>query len=146
MWSIIIMCFIKPWPGHLDQFWVSCVQYDPHLLWKNGIELDAGSWIRYIWSSPILAAHLPWWPQLAVTKMLPDWIWHVCWDSFAVKALGVWACVCLMSSRESWKDCNSAVAQKDKRGQNLWLHCNTFKQFFSFIHSEIVNWEPVELQ
>ena len=37
----------------------------------------------------------------------------------------VWACVCLMKS----KDCKGVVAQKDKRERNLWLHCNTCKQF-----------------
>ena len=44
-------------------------------------------------------------------------------------SVGVWACVCLTKSGESRKDCKGAVAQKDKREWNLWLHCNTYMQF-----------------
>ena len=34
-----------------------------------------------------------------------------------------------MKSGESGKDCKGVVAQKDKREWNLWLRCNTCKQF-----------------
>ena len=37
--------------------------------------------------------------------------------------------MCLMKSGESGKDCKGAAAQKDKRERNLWLRCNTCKQF-----------------
>ena len=40
-----------------------------------------------------------------------------------------WACMCLTKSRESGKDCKGVAAQKDKRERNLWLRCNTCKQF-----------------
>ena len=32
-------------------------------------------------------------------------------------------------SRESGKDCKGVEAQRDKRERNLWLRCNTCKQF-----------------
>ena len=32
-------------------------------------------------------------------------------------------------SDEERKDCKSVAAQKDKRERNLWLRCNTCKQF-----------------
>ena len=41
----------------------------------------------------------------------------------------VWACMCLMKSGESRKNCKGVAAQKDKREWNLWLHWNTCKQF-----------------
>ena len=37
--------------------------------------------------------------------------------------------MCLTKSGESGKDCKGVVAQNDKRGRNLCLHCNTCKQF-----------------
>ena len=43
-----------------------------------------------------------------------------------------WACVFLTKSGESGKDCKGVEAQKDKRERNLWLRCNTCKQFFLF--------------
>ena len=33
--------------------------HDPCLLWKNGAEMNAGSWILHILSNPILTAHWP---------------------------------------------------------------------------------------
>ena len=37
--------------------------------------------------------------------------------------------MCLTKSGESGKDCKGEAAQKDKRERNLWLRCNTYKQF-----------------
>ena len=37
--------------------------------------------------------------------------------------------MCLTKSGESGKDCKGVAAQKDKRERNLWLRCNTCKQF-----------------
>ena len=37
--------------------------------------------------------------------------------------------MCLTKSGESEKDCKDVAAQKDKREWNLWLRCNTCKQF-----------------
>ena len=37
--------------------------------------------------------------------------------------------MCLTKSGESGKDCKGEAAQKDKRERNLWLRCNTCKQF-----------------
>ena len=56
------MRLAKPWWGHPDRIWVGFAQYDPCLLWKNGAEMDAGSWIWHILSRWILA----------ITKTLPD--------------------------------------------------------------------------
>ena len=47
---------------------------------------------------------------------------------FAVEALE-FEHACLTKSGDSRKGCYGVVAQKDKTGQNLWLHCNTCKQF-----------------
>ena len=44
-------------------------------------------------------------------------------------SVGFSACVCLTKSGESGKDCKGVAAQKDKRERNLWLRCNTCKQF-----------------
>ena len=44
-------------------------------------------------------------------------------------SIGVWACMCLTKSGENRKDCKGVAAQKDKREQNLWLRCNTCRQF-----------------
>ena len=56
------LCLVKPWPGHPDQIWVNCVQYDPCLLWKNN------------WNGCCMLA------IMAITKMLLDWICHVYWE------------------------------------------------------------------
>ena len=37
--------------------------------------------------------------------------------------------MCLTKSEESGQDCKSAVAEKDKRGLNVLLRCNTHKQY-----------------
>ena len=50
------MRLAKPWPDHPDRIWVGSAQYDLCLLWKNGAETDAGSWIQHIRYGPILAA------------------------------------------------------------------------------------------
>ena len=52
------MHLAKTWPGHPDQIWASFAQYDPGLLWKKGTELDMGSQIRHMQSSPILTGHM----------------------------------------------------------------------------------------
>ena len=70
------MRLTKTWLGHPDWIWVNFAQYGPGLLWKNRTKSDVGSWIWQIWSGLILTAQ---WPQLALTKTLPDWIWHVYW-------------------------------------------------------------------
>ena len=44
-------------------------------------------------------------------------------------SVGFWTCVCLTKSGESGKDCKGVAARKDKRERNLWLRCNTCKQF-----------------
>ena len=38
---------------------------------------------------------------------------------FCGRGVGVGACMCLTKSRESGKDCQGVVAQKDKRERNL---------------------------
>ena len=37
--------------------------------------------------------------------------------------------MCLTKSEENGKECKGAAAQKDKRGRNVSLRCNTCKQF-----------------
>ena len=44
-------------------------------------------------------------------------------------SVGFWTCVCLTKCGEDGKECKGVAAQKDKRERNLWLRCNTCKQF-----------------
>ena len=65
-------------------------------------------------------------------EIVPD-VGAKVWESakamgFAVEALD-FEHACLMKSGESGKDCKGVAAQKDKRERNLWLRCNTRKQF-----------------
>ena len=65
-------------------------------------------------------------------EIVPD-VGAKVWESakamgFAVEALD-FEHACLMKSGERGKDCKGVAAQKDKREQNLWLQCNTCKQF-----------------
>ena len=67
---------------HQHRIQIAFALCGPGLLWRNLTKSDAGSWLRhYIRSCLILAAY---WPWLSVTKMLPNWIWHVYQDAIWV--------------------------------------------------------------
>ena len=79
---ICLMILAHQLASSLDLFsnYLSLGWLYPGLLWKKGTESDAGSWIRHIRSNLILAAH---WPYQVVNKMLPNWIWYVCWVTYS---------------------------------------------------------------
>ena len=84
------------------------------------------SWVGF-WRKRVAECLMSW------GKIVPDVgakVWEKCEShGFCGWSVGFWACVCLTKSGESRKDCKGVAAQKDKRGPNLWLRCNTCKQF-----------------